>query len=284
MTPAKALLCVRAPVCGLPDGKWENRRYLILRGYIDDSGSRGHSPVLVLGGWISPVTKWLEFIPAWQAMLAGPPPIEYFKMNEAAKLNGQFRDWSEERANERVLMAWAALEPHVAYQVSTIIRLEPFYRIFGAGQIEKRFVNPYYLAFASIITDVAWHQKSQGIAEEIDFIFDDQAMEKGKIAEAWDAFRASADPEIRDLIGSFPSFQDDKKFLPLQAADFMAWWVRKMATEESDGKTRARLPWKAKRNIPGFQMHYDEARLKIVLDRIVRTAAGENPFSPGESA
>jgi hypothetical protein len=32
--------------------------------------------------------------------------------------------------------------------------------------------------------------------------------------------------QTRRLYGSIPRFENDQKFLPLQAADFWAWWVR----------------------------------------------------------
>jgi hypothetical protein len=48
-------------------------------------------------------------------------------------------------------------------------------------------------------------------------------MEKDKIVRAWDAFKANASADTRNLIGNVPGFVDDKKFKPLQAADLIAW-------------------------------------------------------------
>lgn len=267
------VLRVRALVCGLPDGKWERRRYLVLRGYIDDSGNREHSPVLVLGGWIAPVTTWLEFVPDWQAMLAMSPAIEYFKMNEAATLTGQFAHWSRERADERVALAYKTIERHIPYQVSCVVHLEPFYRLFTPDLFPRRMINPYYLAFTSIVSDVASQQQVHGINEEIDFIFDEQVMEWGKIADGWNDLRANASPETRHLIGSVPAFLDDRKFPPLQAADLLAWWVRRMV----EG-TAPQPRWRSSRVIPGFQMDYNEARLLEVRGNII---SGASPSRSG---
>ena len=105
-----------------------------------------------------------------------------------------------------------------------------------------------------------------GLHEPIDFIFDNQVMEKGKIMDAWDWFKNDMKAD-KDLIGSDPSFLDDITFLPLQAADLIAWWIRKMASEKSDNAQRIEFPWVAKRQIPGFQFNFDEARLKQEFDR-----------------
>lgn len=256
----EAVLRVRTLVCGLPDHKWKKRSYLILRGYIDDSGHRGHSPVMVLGGWIAPVVKWLDFVPEWQAMLDMKPGIDYFKMNEAEKLCGQFKGWSEQRRDERVALAYKTVEQFASFQVSCIINLRDFYRIFDPAITGASPANPYYLAFGSIINETAHYQGAIGIDEKIDFVFDEQVMEKDKIVRGWDYIKAHARPITKHLIGSYPVFEDDKKFLPLQAADLIAWWIRKMATEESDG-SRVAFPWTPTKPIPGLQFRFNEAEL-----------------------
>jgi hypothetical protein len=103
---------------------------MMWRAYLDDCGTYEHSPVLILGGWIAPTSKWADFVSDWDAMLAMRPPIEYFKMNEAARFKGQFESWSEQRRDERVALAYKTIEQHISYQVSVIIHLEPFYRLF----------------------------------------------------------------------------------------------------------------------------------------------------------
>ena len=78
----------------------------MFQAYVDDSGNYQHSPVLVLAGFVASVEKWLEFADDWQRMLDMRPKIEYFKMNEAATLTGQFRDWSKDRRDEWVALAY----------------------------------------------------------------------------------------------------------------------------------------------------------------------------------
>lgn len=84
-------------------------------------------------------------------------------------------------------------------------------------------------------------------------------MEKGKIFDAWDKVKEkNSRSDTKDLIGSVPAFLDDKRFLPLQAADLIAWWIRKMVTDEPDGIKRLVFPWVPAKNIPGFQFNYNE--------------------------
>ena len=144
-----------------------------MQAYIDDSGERSHAPVLVLAGFIAPYTQWKKFIPDWQRMLDMPCRIEYFKMNEAkcapAKSKGQFAGWSREKTDERVALAYSAIEDHAHFQLSCIVDLEPFYRIFDERVLERRAINPFYLVFGRMITGFAHKQRNLGLQEKVDF-------------------------------------------------------------------------------------------------------------------
>jgi hypothetical protein len=199
-------------------------------------------------------TQWEKFIHAWQRMLDMPCRIEYFKMNEAkcapAKPKGQFAGWSREKTDERVAIAYSTIEHHAHFQLSCIVDLEPFYRIFDERLLERRAINPFYLAFGRMITGFTHKQRGLGLQEKVDFIFDERSKEKTRIRDAWDAYKDSAEPDIKPYIGSDPRFENDIKCSPLQAADLNAWWIRKMATEK---RQIYNFPWKARRQIPGVQ-------------------------------
>jgi len=66
-----------------------------------------------------------------------------------------------------------------------------------------------------------------GIREPIDFIFDEK-QRAGDMAESvWGVFAADVPPELRPLLGARPIHRDDKRERPLQAADMLAWHVRR---------------------------------------------------------
>jgi hypothetical protein len=140
-----------------------------VQAYVDESGERSHAPVLVLAGFIAPYSQWEEFIPDWQRMLDMPRRIEYFKMNEAkcapAKPKGQFAGWSREKTDERVATAYSIIEQHAHFQLSCIVDLEPFYRIFDERLLERRAINPFYLAFGRMIRG-----RSSGCPRKIQFL------------------------------------------------------------------------------------------------------------------
>jgi hypothetical protein len=79
-----------------------------------------------------------------------------------------------------------------------------------------------------------------GLHDKVDFIFDDRVMEKKKIRDAWDSFKENAAAEARPYIGSDPRFEDDKEFLPLQAADLIAWVDYEKWQPKKDKSPRSR--------------------------------------------
>src|SRR5215208_2476822 len=96
---------VWAMVSGLPSGKRERRKLMVLQAYIDDSGSEPTDPLFVLGGFVSQAADWAVFSDEWKAVLDIPPTLEYFKMSEANSLREQFdpsRGWNEKLADIRV--------------------------------------------------------------------------------------------------------------------------------------------------------------------------------------
>jgi hypothetical protein len=151
--------------------------------------------------------------------------------------------------------------------------LEPFFRVFTPEWLEEKSINAYYFAFLAVVDGVAREQQKLGLTEQVDFVFDEQVMEQDKIAKGWESFKGLAKPEIRTRIGNFPYFLDDVKFKPLQAADLIAWWVRKLHTNEPDRVPRTEIPWKSSRQLPSFQFHYDEARLIAVRDATIAAVA-----------
>jgi hypothetical protein len=61
--------------------------------------------------------------------------------------------------------------------------------------------------------------------EQIDFIFDERG-EKKQIQDGWDEYLKNRPPEVRTRFGQKPRFESDKRFRPLQAADYVAGWIR----------------------------------------------------------
>ena len=63
--PSAARLHVLALVSGFPELERNSRLLLMFQAYIDESGHREHSPVMVLAGYAAPTTAWLSLSDDW---------------------------------------------------------------------------------------------------------------------------------------------------------------------------------------------------------------------------
>jgi Protein of unknown function (DUF3800) len=219
---------VWAQVTGLAPSVADKRLLMVFQAFIDDSATE--NGVFVLAGHIASAELWARFSKSWEELLPfgllSKDGKRYFKMSEMAA--------SPERM-ERVGVFFRVLEEYELLSIScklnaaelkkAISRLWVLNRRFDWGP----FSDPYFVAFRILIDSVG-EQGDKMMSwlpdEKIDFIFDDQSQKK-IIYEAWDAYMASKEPDVRKQFGSTPRFENDNEFMPLQAADLWAWWVRK---------------------------------------------------------
>ena len=190
----------------------------MLQAFIDESESKD-PPLFTMAGYIASAEEWAAFSDEWQQYLDMSPGIKYFMMQEAMSLEGEFRHWSESLRDEKVRLLEGVIFNHARVALQLTFNPKDLEEVFGDVPNLKR---PYYYAFHTIITALAHYQKREGIIEKVDFIFDNQVMEKDKIMKAWDNV-GKDNGYLSDVMGETPAFRDDEYVLPLQAADHMAW-------------------------------------------------------------
>ena len=231
-----------------------------LQAFVDESED---GAFFVLAGYVSSPEKWLAFSREWEQRLPhamlGPTDSRRFKMSEMA-MNGRMGDVP---IFYRVIEDYAELAISVAFKPSdlnsALDRITvPGVRINWAG-----WRNPYLLGFRAL-TDVINRRRNElepvlRQFEKIDFIFDERA-EKSRIIPAWDKIRAKLPPEAADLYAKTPRFESDEEYLPLQAADFWAWWVLKWASKQDRSDAVGMFPWSFDQQKP--------ARLMVSIDEM----------------
>ena len=120
------------------------------------------------------------------------------------------------------------------------------------------------------------------ITWKIDFIFDNRS-EKKEIISAWDETVEKTDDVIKGLIGATPRFENDREFLPLQAADLWAWWVREWyEEEESEAPDRLRNfdvgSWKGNKRSFIAIMATEEQICKRIKSIAIESALEQDPI------
>lgn len=243
---------------------------MVLQAYIDDSADEGD--FFVLGGYVATAEKWAAFSREWEALLKpfgvlGPNGKYRFKMAEMAA--------SAERI-QRVGAFHAVISKYAPLSVSAIVRKSDIDKALARVDSYpvttgfSKVISPFHLCYRALMHGLSRDQVSEstvidilGQPEPVDFYFD-ECSEKALVWEQWDSFkRYYADETQNALFGSPPRFESDDDFLPLQAADFRAYWVREFANSYGiDGINKGRYPFPHSKNPMQHRIYsYDEDNL-----------------------
>jgi hypothetical protein len=215
---------------------------LNLQAFVDESATFPNGE-FVLAGHIAPAEQWALFSREWEQLLPSAGTLNsegfyHFKMSEMAALPERM---------ERVPAFYWLIEKYVAVSISCRLNLVDFAKaharikaIYDRLNITVDFgewKNPYFYLFRSLMsrfhTDRHTLEDKLPLSELVDFYFDDRIHEKKVIWAAWDDLLDSMPSEMRNAYGAPPRFENDQKFLPLQAADLWAWWVREWYEEDA---------------------------------------------------
>jgi Protein of unknown function (DUF3800) len=216
---------IRQVVCGLRHDLYSRYCVTVLRSFIDDSGSGGDSPWYVLAGYLGTVEGWDSFDAQWSDVLHQPPRIEYFKSKEAERLsrNGPWAGVTKEQRDAKLDALIEVIARCARRSICTRMRQKDYDELVK-GNVPPVWDSPYYFLQTIIIGAAINIERLDGESESIDFVFDrDLKHEKGS-RKMLPAIRP-----LQSMYGSLVnvSYQDEKEFLPLQAADLVAWQIRR---------------------------------------------------------
>jgi hypothetical protein len=237
----------------------------VLQAFFDDSGrgKESDSLVFVLAGYAGPMASFSSFADDWQTVLREEPPLAYVKGKEANSLTGQFANWTKEQREERLAKFIGLIRKHDLIALSFGVGYRDFNRILREPKGIMKY--PYAIAFANV---VAWLMRSASVKperEEIELIFDQGIIGRERaIQAAYEGMKGSIPKDTLDLLVGRPRFEDDKRYLPLQAADLLAWNVRRDYAEQlTKGKRWDSPTWTQLRTgIKGKGLFMDEKELR----------------------
>jgi len=215
---------------------------MVLQVYCDDSGTGSNQPhdVFVLGGWLADSSKWAGFNGEWAAALSEPPSIAYFKMKESRYPRGQYKGWPQHARDTKVSRLAAIVKKYARLGIHFRVSHDD-YSDSIKGKVPRELNNPYFVGFYGFMCGVIRFLADEGkVNEPVDFIFDKQLHQSDVVKSAYNLFLHHTPDQYRALIGACPRHEDDKKALPLQAADMLAWHIRREQADQ--GTSRLETP------------------------------------------
>jgi len=217
-------------VCGLPEKQRRERLLLMMVAHIDDSGSSGkNSHVMVLAGYLARAEDWNVFSDKWRKVLDATPTVKYFRTAQAHRLKEQFLGQSEHQRDERVKLLEQIIVDTKPIAVACVLWWKDFL------EFKRLFENPiqaYSVMFNRIIWKLMLVMKERFPGEQIEIIFDDQGALGTKAASLNDRLMLALSPQVKNILAGRPVHRSDEFVLPLQAADMLAWHLRRNSNSD----------------------------------------------------
>jgi len=210
----------------------------MLTAYFDESGSSEDEKELVLAGYVQRAPLWELFSDAWQAVLDQDPKIEYFHMSEAESKKGVFDGWEQKDIRQKTSDLADVIVEYELWSVECRVSMPAFRNILEPiAPFDLK--NPYVYLFAGIIDGLARLHAHSGIESPVDVVMDKHTASPFVIG-LYPALKAYLPPGAAEFLGDSPIFRDDKKILPLQAADMLVWHLRR-SREARNARERRRV-------------------------------------------
>jgi hypothetical protein len=161
-------------------------------------------------------------------LLDESPKLPYFKMREAVK--GFGGSMKRQDASKRIEKFLRLIRLAVHASVSCVIPMELYAKIVS-GKVNTNLDDPYFIAIFDVIMKLIDGRDETNAEDIVEFTFDYNPRLAARVPQWYQLARAFLSLEDRRQIGVSPHFEDDKDFLPLQAADAQSWYFRRLFSE-----------------------------------------------------
>lgn len=194
----------------------------MLEAYFDDSASDSRPDKrIVLAGYMQSAEAWGALAQDWKDELARSPALTSLHMTTC------FQGWSEQAREAKLDKFVAILEKYKPLSIEcSISRAAYTDTMRNRAPYDLRHV--YFSCFVGVMYGVARTVAEEGLSGPVELIFDEQG-DAGTGAALWYLPLKHKDPLLRYVLGGPPRFASDDEVVPLQAADMLAWYVRRCA-------------------------------------------------------
>jgi hypothetical protein len=193
--------------------------YMDETGHFEDKGQR----FVGMAGLIAPAHNWQRFETKWKAALQ-KFQIPHFHMVEFAGFKGEFEGWSEIKRRNLMSRLLTIIDVTYGYPFGSVIPLDVYRSL--SPERQKRFKDPYFLAFMDCIIAAAMLMAPHAPDEKMALVFSEQRQFRAHALRLYD----HAQRTFRNMMKvTTPIFRDMREIGPLQAADLVAYEFYKEA-------------------------------------------------------
>lgn len=179
-----------------------------------------------IGGCIASIASWRAFAYEWEEHLA-LWDLDFFHMKDAESKKGAYKNWTDLHRNSRVGILARLIERAVICNVGVVLPPD----LLGNMVTEKIRAfdpdmaategHPYFFAFRHVIESINRVCVLRKLdRHDVEIVFAEQDHIGPRVRDSW---RES----LREEGYQEPVFRSPQKLSPLQAADMVAWFLRR---------------------------------------------------------
>ena len=200
------------------------RLVMNILGYFDESGTHMDSPAFALAGFLGTADNWGAFTFEWQKAL-DDLGIELFHMASFESRKPPFTEangWTDEIRRERLTRLLAIIQTFTLGSVGVVLPMKDYNAAFPDGPAKERSGGPYGIAAEAIFTDTGDLVRPLLDDPWVSYTFEIGAVGAGQVQKAFQDNLEDENVKRPMRLGSL-TFQSKRDFLPLQAADILAY-------------------------------------------------------------
>lgn len=206
----------------------KHRAVLMLRAYLDESGASHDSSFVCMGGCLASLDSWTLFEEKWKSILYRYG-VSWLHMTDFEAYQGEFRGWTRIKHDDFL----GDLMPVILQTIQLYIGASE--DAWAHSHIPEPKDDPYFNCLLTCIDCAASYVSNLDDDEKVEMIFADHPEFGRRVRRLY--------PEIKAVSGFYSRLASDtygspKDFLPLQAADLIAFEFRKERERRADGCKR----------------------------------------------
>jgi Protein of unknown function (DUF3800) len=223
---------------------------VVLRAYMDESGTHDDSPVVVVGMYIGKPRVWVERTKDWNR---NKKPIKVYHAVDYHNRTGEFEGW--ERPKRDAFVANLLPVRHSILGIVVGIHMGAFHAAMEPHpELRKMFGTPYTACFQWAVQTLISRRKRRQPAHCLFFHECNDYENEARAAFSY----VGAEKLLTNRIMTL-AFGGKDDFVPLQAADILAYEGNHLLRDP--GKPD-RLPWKAMN--PGADVDPEQRRIRVL--------------------
>lgn len=233
----------------------------VFRAFLDESGTHDGSPVITVAGYVARPKAWREFVPRWNRTLK---PIAVFHSSECNGFHGEWNGWAREARDAKVKQLLSLLPSINGVGLAVgIVQRDLKEALNVRPHLQPYWPSSYEACCQWWISIMLQRMQERGNREPLAIVHEENQYGN----EAHSAYTYVR--ENHDHFGQLISFSFGKKsdFVPLQAADILAYEIHKRL-QDIEGNPRKSFEVMMKEEFEPEIRFYDKENLGPLISTL----------------